>query len=310
MTPKRSFLSSHLSNLDEAGSPKLSRRNIHGTAWSAELRRPSRRKDRMQADPERRAPRRWSWRPPRRDEAMGPGIAGWRNEGPPPAVTSRRGARRPVSRVLCRLLSQTRRSFLWTGRHRPVLATHPDRSGRRRPCPAPPRRRRAHGPYSVLLQAGLAMRSASPPTRCALTAPFHPYPRPERVRAPGGLLSVALSLGSLPAGVARRLVAVEPGLSSPPEKGDRPAVWPGAEGGAFPALGQRPACNCSPDLRGGRSARPPDLRPGVGARGGPLTTAPPPRRPRPAAAARPAARASRRRRSRPRARDASGAGRR
>src|ERR1700733_7426850 len=31
----------------------------------------------------------------------------------------------------------------------------------------------------------------------------------------GGLLSVALSLGSPPAGVTRRLVAVEPGLSSP-----------------------------------------------------------------------------------------------
>jgi hypothetical protein len=31
------------------------------------------------------------------------------------------------------------------------------------------------------------------------------------------LLSVALSLGSLPAGVTRRLAAVEPGLSSTPE---------------------------------------------------------------------------------------------
>ena len=35
----------------------------------------------------------------------------------------------------------------------------------------------------------------------------------------GGLLSVALSLGSPPAGVTRRHVVVEPGLSSPPEGG-------------------------------------------------------------------------------------------
>ena len=43
----------------------------------------------------------------------------------------------------------------------------------------------------------------------------------------GGLLSVALSLGSPPAGVTRRLVAVEPGLSSTSRKRDRdrPAVW-------------------------------------------------------------------------------------
>ena len=45
--------------------------------------------------------------------------------------------------------------------------------------------------------------------------------------AQGGLLSVALSLGSPPAGVTRRLFAVEPGLSSIPLAGnsDRPAVW-------------------------------------------------------------------------------------
>src|SRR4029453_8860168 len=71
----------------------------------------------------------------------------------------------------------------------------------------------ARDPYSVLLLAGLAMRSLLPATRCALTAPFHPY----RDRGPGGLLSVALSLGSPPAGVTRRHVVVEPGLSSTPE---------------------------------------------------------------------------------------------
>ena len=71
----------------------------------------------------------------------------------------------------------------------------------------------ARNPYSVLLQAGLAMPSLSPGPRWALTPPFHP----SRRRGGGGLLSVALSLGSPRAGVTRRLVAVEPGLSSTPE---------------------------------------------------------------------------------------------
>ncbi len=50
----------------------------------------------------------------------------------------------------------------------------------------------------------------------------------------GGLLSVALSLGSPPPAVSRPRVSVEPGLSSPrgtPEgaaKGGHPAVWQGA----------------------------------------------------------------------------------
>jgi hypothetical protein len=55
-----------------------------------------------------------------------------------------------------------------------------------------------------------------PPTRCALTAPFHPC-RPWTGVRTGGLLSVALSLGSPPAGVTRRHVVVEPGLSSSAE---------------------------------------------------------------------------------------------
>ena len=55
-----------------------------------------------------------------------------------------------------------------------------------------------------------------PSARCALTAPFHPYPPPPRERGSrtGGLLSVALSLGSPPPGVTRHRVSMEPGLSS------------------------------------------------------------------------------------------------
>src|SRR3569832_918225 len=78
--------------------------------------------------------------------------------------------------------SERRRSFLWTGRCRPVLATYPDRSARRRAYLQP--RPEARDPYSVLLQAVLAVPSLSPGTRWALTPPFHPYPpSPRRWRA-------------------------------------------------------------------------------------------------------------------------------
>jgi hypothetical protein len=68
-------------------------------------------------------------------------------------------------------------------------------------------------PYSVLLLAGLAVPLPLPVARWALTPPFHPYP--PRRSAPGGLFSVALSLGLPRAGVTRRHVHMEPGLSSP-----------------------------------------------------------------------------------------------
>ena len=56
-------------------------------------------------------------------------------------------------------------------------------------------------PYLVLLQVGFTLPPMLPPaTRCALTAPFHPYPvHPEG--CPGGIFSVALSVGSRPPGV-------------------------------------------------------------------------------------------------------------
>ena len=72
-----------------------------------------------------------------------------------------------------------------------------------------------------------------------------PPPKPK-----GGLLSVALSLGSPPAGVTRRLVAVEPGLSSPSRK-RRPRP-PGrlvrAKGGRWSREGQ--GTRYLPPLRG------------------------------------------------------------
>ncbi len=63
---------------------------------------------------------------------------------------------------------------------RPLLDASCDRPGRRlrniacRIFANPARR-----PYLVLLPTGLAMPSLSPATRCALTAPFHPYQSPK-----------------------------------------------------------------------------------------------------------------------------------
>src|SRR5271156_2024593 len=58
-------------------------------------------------------------------------------------------------------------------------------------------------PYLALLQVGFTMPSLLPSPRCALTAPFHPYRPPSAYAAVdlGGLLSVALSVGSRPPGV-------------------------------------------------------------------------------------------------------------
>ncbi len=51
-------------------------------------------------------------------------------------------------------------------------------------------------------ERGLPCRGLLPAARCALTAPFHPYR--QRKRCLGGLLSVALSVGSHPPGVTWR----------------------------------------------------------------------------------------------------------
>jgi hypothetical protein len=84
-------------------------------------------------------------------------------------------------------------------------------------------------PYSVLLPVGFALPPLLPEARCALTAPFHPCPsRGAGMRClPGGLFSVALSLGSPPPAVSRHRIPVEPGLSSVTvaRHRGRPAVW-------------------------------------------------------------------------------------
>ena len=95
----------------------------------------------------------------------------------------------------------------------------PTRAAARKPaCRLKPARR----PYLVLLPVGFTVPFQLPGTRCALTAPFHPCRW--TLRRTGGLLSVALSLGSPPPGVTRHRVSVEPGLSSPRTKNIREAA--------------------------------------------------------------------------------------
>lgn len=77
------------------------------------------------------------------------------------------------------------------------------------PEPKPLRGHAARDPYSALLPVGLAMPVRLPGPRWALTPPFHPCPE-----FPGGLFSVALSLGLPRPGVTRHRCFVESGLSS------------------------------------------------------------------------------------------------
>src|SRR5215472_16265592 len=87
-----------------------------------------------------------------------------------------------------------------------------------RPTRTATRKRARRRPYLVLLPVGLAVPPSLPRTRCALTAPFQPC---RTFRVLGGVISVALSLGSPPPAVSRHRVSVEPGLSSTP-----PPAWP------------------------------------------------------------------------------------
>ena len=115
----------------------------------------------------------------------------------------------PVSRVLSPPAEQVRGQGMAIHLGRPSPGASRDLPGRQ---PRKPGKRR---PYLVLLPVGFTLPPPLPAARCALTAPFHPYPRSRRTGGAGGLLSVALSLGSPPPGVTRHRVPVEPGLSSP-----------------------------------------------------------------------------------------------
>src|SRR5579872_2031285 len=79
------------------------------------------------------------------------------------------------------------------------------------------------------------MPSLLPRPRCALTAPFHPYRSSAGAEDLGGLLSVALSVGSRPPGVTWHLIRRSPDFppslarGCPRERGQRlPGRLPGA----------------------------------------------------------------------------------
>ena len=74
------------------------------------------------------------------------------------------------------------------------------------------------GSYMVLLQVGFTLPSLFPVTRCALTAPFHPY------QHAGGIFSVALAIDSRRPGVTWHPALWSPDFPPKPNgKSDCPA---------------------------------------------------------------------------------------
>ena len=125
-------------------------------------------------------------------------------------ATSRKNISRPVSRVL-----STGVAPCWMAIHlEPLLpAASCNLPGRRAGNGLEGLRPRAT-PIRFCSGWGLPGQALLPRPRCALAAPFHPYP-PSPVGFGGRFVSVALSLGLPPPGVTRHPDPVEPGLSSP-----------------------------------------------------------------------------------------------
>jgi len=108
-----------------------------------------------------------------------------------------------------------RRPFIWDVRHRTPRAANPD-GARKRACSL-----KSSVPIWSCSRWGLPCRPCCQARGALLPHPFTLTPRRQKAMR-GGLLSVALSLGSPPPGVTRHRVSVEPGLSSP-LKAERPS---------------------------------------------------------------------------------------
>ena len=121
--------------------------------------------------------------------------------------------------------SVVEQSFIWDARCRAPRATYP---GTVRTTPV--------FPYLVLLRTGFTLPCLLPAMRCALTAPFHPYPA--AWKRSGGIFSVALSVGSRPPGVTWRPVLWSPDFPPRPSMTARPERLPGQLPGS---LYQKPA---------------------------------------------------------------------
>ena len=133
--------------------------------------------------------------------------------------------RRPVSRVLspARMTRADGWPFIWDARRRTPRATYPDGGAETRPIETDLPSLLGLAPGGVCRAApvaGGAVRSYRTLSPLPAFAPGG--------ASVGGLLSVALSLGSPPPGVTRHRVSVEPGLSSPgagaePGRRERPS---------------------------------------------------------------------------------------
>ena len=136
----------------------------------------------------------------------------------------RKNARGPVSRVLSTAFAQR-----W--------ATIPLGDGSRRRSSNQPGRRAGTGPYATPIRScsrwGLPCRR-----RYRKRGGLLPHPFDLAGPKPGGLLSVALSLGSPPPAINRHRRSVEPGLSSPRLRGPRPP-GPLAEAKRLPSAPKR-----------------------------------------------------------------------
>ncbi len=126
------------------------------------------------------------------------------------------GARRPVSRVLSPAF--LRRGWMAIHLGRPLPDASRDLPGRRRGNPPGPQVLRPGQPAVPTWSCsrwGLPCHPRRRGRGALLPHPFTLACRRADGALAGGLLSVALSLGSPPPGVTRHRVPVEPGLSSP-----------------------------------------------------------------------------------------------
>jgi hypothetical protein len=173
-------------------------------------------------------------------------------------LVGKKGARRPVSRVLSTPVESGDGTAIPLGRaSRRASRGQPGRQGRTAPAstgcgndvpqPAPPA-----APIRPCSRWGLPCRP-----RCRGRGALlpHPFTLARRQMGPGGLLSVALSLGSPPPAVNRHRGSCGARTFLQPRRGagtsGRPAAW---RGGAMRR--RRPLRQCSP-VRPHHAARPP-----------------------------------------------------
>ena len=127
-----------------------------------------------------------------------------------------------------RRIAPPRWPFIWDARRRAPQATNPDGDAKTHSAPQP-KPRSCAAPIRFCSRRGLPCQPC-----CQSRGALLPHPFTLTRANAGGLLSVALSLGSPPPDVIRRRVSVEPGLSST-RKALRPCGPQRASGSGHPA---------------------------------------------------------------------------